>query len=130
LRDGWGHAEPLREFQTETSEESGLSRVGTYHAAKPEFATVLRREHDVGALNATEFVQDGAGALPKAGPPLPLLEGLPQYVREEADEDVRLNPVGPLVPHGANRQLRRANRSCIARSFSRRSIERTSRNVS
>jgi hypothetical protein len=36
-----------------------------------------------------KFVEDGARAMTKTGPGLPLLQGLPQDVGEEADEDVR-----------------------------------------
>jgi hypothetical protein len=127
-------------------------------AAQPELAAVLSRQHDVGALNALEFVKDRPWARAEACAALPLLERLPQHVGEEAHEDVGLDAIGALVPHRANAELalldparglsgRRAccthrprrsrpasircvKRSCISRSFSRPSTERISAKVS
>lgn len=69
-----------------------MSGVGAYDAAEAEFPTVLGREDHVGALDAPEFVEDGARAVAQPGALLPLLQGFQEHVGEEADEDVRLDP--------------------------------------
>ncbi len=60
------------------------------------------RPNDVGALDAAQLLEKGAGAVAEAGAPHPLLEGLPQDVGQETDQDVRLATVGSVVPDWAH----------------------------
>src|SRR5437660_1695058 len=113
--DGRRHAQALREIEPEPIEEGGLRGVRAHDAAQTEFAAVLGGEHDVGALDAAELVEDRPWTLPEAGPPLPLLEGFPQHVGQEADEDVGLDAILPLVPHGTNPQLTFLDAECRLR---------------
>ena len=43
--------------------------------------------------------------LAQFGPALPLLQGLPYDIGEEADKDMRLHPSGLLMPDGAQREI-------------------------
>jgi uncharacterized DUF497 family protein len=47
-----------------------------------------QRQHHVGALDATEFIEDGARAVTQAGTALPLLQRLPQDVGQKAHQDI------------------------------------------
>jgi hypothetical protein len=92
--DGRRHAEALREVEAEAVEQGGLSGVRAHDAAEAEFTPIRRRQDDVRALNATEFIEDRARTVPESGSTLPLLERLPQHVGEKADEDVGLDAIG------------------------------------
>lgn len=50
------------------------------------------RQRDIGAVNGPEFLQDGAWAVAKPGPLLPLLQSLPAHLG--------LDQVGPVLPDG------------------------------
>lgn len=95
----------LGQLQPEPIQEDGLLRVRPHHAAEAEFPPVGGREDHIGTLDAVEFREDRTGALPEPGAPLPLVQRLPEDVRQEADQDVCLDPVRPLVPDGAESQL-------------------------
>jgi len=82
-----------------------LGDVRSHHAPQAQLAAILGGEHDIGALDAPEFVQDRAGAPPEPRPLLPLLQGFPQDVGEETDEDVGVHPVGALMPDRADTQF-------------------------
>ncbi len=92
--------EPLGKLETKAVQEGRLIGIRLHHAAKAELATIGHREHHIGALDAVEFGEDGPRTLAEPRTALPLLEGLPTDVRQEADEDMRLHPRGPLVPDG------------------------------
>jgi hypothetical protein len=93
------HAEPFREAEAEAVDERGLCAIGSHDAAQAEFSLRHRRgrQHDVGAVDGSEFLEDGSRTVAEAGAALPLLEGLPQHVGEEADEDVREHAVLALI---------------------------------
>src|SRR5260370_12469402 len=57
-------------------------------------------------------MEDRPRALPEPGPPLPLLERFPQHISQEADEDVGLDAILTLVPHGTNPQLTLLDAEC------------------
>jgi hypothetical protein len=63
----------LREVEAEAVEERSLGRVRAHDAAETKLAAILGGQDDVRALNAAELIEDRAGALPEARPPLPLL---------------------------------------------------------
>ena len=75
------------------------------HAAKADLAPIGGGEDHIGALDAVPFGEDCSGTLPQPHPPRPLLEGLPEDVGQEADQDVRVHPIRALVPDGAETQL-------------------------
>jgi hypothetical protein len=106
----WGvDAEPLRKIEAEPGQEVRLGQVRADDTPEAEVAAINGREDDVGALDAAEFFEDGAGAVAQARPALPLLQGLPQHVGEEADEDVGPDPVFALMPDGADGQVALVN---------------------
>ena len=74
-------------------------------AAEAHLAAVRGGQHDVGALDAAEFLEDGARAVAQVGAALPLLQGLPEHVGQEADQDMGLDAVLALMPDRADRQL-------------------------
>ena len=67
------------EHQAEAVEQGGLSGIGADHAANAQLTTRLlgQRQDHVGALDATQLVEDGARTVAQAGAGLPLLQGLP-----------------------------------------------------
>ena len=93
----------MRESKPEAIEQHRLRLVGADDAAQAKLATgvVSQGEHDIGALDAADLLEDRARAIAEPGAPLPLLERLPQHVGQEADQDVRLNALRLLVPDGA-----------------------------
>src|SRR2546427_3067739 len=101
------HQEALREAPPEPIEQDRLGLVRTDHAAETERARRLsgERQHHVGALDASQFVEDRPWAVAEPGLRLPLLEGLPEHVGQEADEDVRLDALGLLVPDRPDREF-------------------------
>src|SRR5712691_6191558 len=103
--DGRRHAEALGEVEAEPVEQGGLHGVRAHDAAEAKLSTILGGQHDVGALNTAQFVEDRARTLPEAGQALPLLQRLPQHVGQEADEDVGLHAISALMPYRANREL-------------------------
>jgi RNA polymerase sigma factor (sigma-70 family) len=84
---GQGHAgadsQALREVQAQAVQEPGLSGIGADHTAQTELAPVGGGQHDVRALDAAEFLEDGAWAVTQARALLPLLQGFPQHVQFE-----------------------------------------------
>jgi hypothetical protein len=50
------------------------------------------------ALDAFDFLEHGARGVAKLCTALPQLEGLPQHEGQEAHQDMRLDPIGSLVP--------------------------------
>src|SRR6266404_5440105 len=76
------HPEALREAQPEPIEQDRLGLVRTDHAAETERARRLsgERQHHVGALDASQFVEDRPWAVAEPGLRLPLLEGPPEQV--------------------------------------------------
>src|SRR5205807_4616349 len=55
------------------------------------------------------FFEKRARAVSEIGADHPLLEGLPQYIGEEANKDVRLYPSGLVVPDRADGQITLVN---------------------
>src|SRR6266478_3084781 len=104
---GEAPAQPLGEAQAEAFEQGGLGAIGAYDAAQAQLA--LRggggRQHDVGAVDGGEFLEDGARTVAEAGAALPLLEGLPQNVGKKADQDMGQHAILALMPDGSDRQL-------------------------
>ena len=88
-----GQPQTLWEAKAEAIEQLCLGLVGPDDAADAKLTTGIVRgwENDVSALKAGEFIEDGPRRVAEARPLLPLLEGLPEDVGEEADEDVGLD---------------------------------------
>ena len=84
-----------------------LGLVGRNDTANAKLTTWIKcsREDDVRALNAGELVEDGPRGVAETRPLLPLLEGFPKDVGEEADEDVGLDSLLLLMPDGADGEL-------------------------
>ena len=98
-------AEPLGQVQPEPIQQRCLGGIWAHHAAEAEGPTVGRGEYHIGTLDAVEFGEDRAGALPQPRSSLPLFQGFPQDVGQEADEDMGLNAIGSLMPDGAEPQF-------------------------
>ena len=86
----------------------GLVRFGD--APQPDGAAIVAgsgggRQHHVAALDLGQFLQHRARRVAQAGPPHPLGQRLPQHVRQETHQDVRLHPVGLLMPDRADFQF-------------------------
>ncbi len=88
-----------------------MGLVGFNYAANAQLAAwILRqRQHQVGALDAAQFLENGSWAVTQPGAALPLLQRLPQDVSQEADQDMGLYPVLALMPDGPDRELALVN---------------------
>src|SRR5207253_9199862 len=64
-----------------------------------------QRQHDVRALDAAEFIENRPRAVAQPRLALPLLQRLPEHIGEEAHQDVRLDPLGLLMPDRPEREL-------------------------
>src|SRR5207247_654037 len=60
---------------------------------------------DVRALDAAEFIENRPRAVAQPRSALPLLQRLPEHIGEEAHQDVRLDPLGLLMPDRPEREL-------------------------
>ena len=74
------------------------------------FAYTARRSaclfrHRIGALDAAEFIENRPGTRTQPGLALPLLQSFPEDVGKEANQDVRLDAIGSLMPDGTQGQL-------------------------
>ena len=63
---------------------------------------VGKGQDDICTVNRPQFGEKGARAVAKSGLFLPLLEGLPKRVGQEADEDVGVDAIWLLVPDGTD----------------------------
>ena len=101
----------LGEFQAEPRKQGCLRALGAHHAADAQLTAGLfgQWQDHIGALDAAQLLQDGAGTVAQAGAGLPLLQGLPQHVGQEADQDVRLNPALLLMPDGTDGKIALVN---------------------
>jgi hypothetical protein len=95
----------LGELQAEPLEQGCLGALGAHHAADAQLTAGLlgQRQDHIGTLDAAQLIQNGARTVAQAGTGLPLLQGLPQHVGQEADQDVRLNAALLLMPDGTDR---------------------------
>src|SRR2546426_8671912 len=93
-------------------EQDRLRRVRADHAAETERTRRLggKGQYHVGALDARQFVEDRPRAVAEPGLHLPVLERLPEHVGQEADEDMRLDALGLLVPDRPDRVDRQSRR--------------------
>jgi len=93
LGGGPRQSQALGEAKAEAITQLCLGLVGPDDASNAKLTTGVKcgREDDVGALKAGEFVEDGPREVAQTRPLLPLLEGLPKHVGEEAHEDVGLD---------------------------------------
>lgn len=75
--------------------------------ADAQFASgyIRERQHDIGGVNAREFGEDRSRRMTETRTRLPLLERLPQRVADKADQDVRFDAFGLVVPDRAHRQV-------------------------
>src|SRR6266852_4700928 len=107
---GW---ETFGQSETESIEQQRLGLVGSDHAANPQLVARLlgQWQHHVGALDASQFLEDGAWAVAQSGAALPLLQRLPQDVSQKAHQDMSLYPVLALMPDGPV-ELTRSRRRC------------------
>jgi hypothetical protein len=76
----------LRKGKAEAVEQGGLRGLGAHNAANVQLTARLfgQRQDHVGALDAAQLVEDGARTVAQAGASLPLLQGLPQDIGQEA----------------------------------------------
>jgi hypothetical protein len=94
----------------------GAYAVGPGHAADAQFVprVLSQRQHHVGALDTTEFIQSGARTVAQSGAALPLLQGFPVKSVRQVDitphstkrppgRGLGIGQVGPLVHHGRSR---------------------------
>jgi hypothetical protein len=88
--------------------DGGWSRflVGMRDAPQPHVTTVLEGQDDVHGLDPGRLLEHGPGARSKPSLPLPALQRLPHREGEEADQDVRLDPVLALMPDRTDLEVR------------------------
>jgi hypothetical protein len=92
----------LRKPKAGPIQELGLSLFGTDYAPDSDLpaASLCRRQDDVGTVEPAQFLKRGPRGVAETSLFLPLLERFPEHMGEEADENVRLNALGFLVPMG------------------------------
>jgi len=97
----------LGELQAEALEQGGLGALGAHHAADAQLTVRLlgQGQHHVGTLDTAQLLQDSAWTVAQTGAGLPLLQGLPHDVGQEADQDVGLNAALLLMPDRTNGKL-------------------------
>src|SRR5215471_8389819 len=107
LADRWRWPEPFGQSESEPIKQQGLGLVGFDYTADAQLAARIfsQRQDYVTALDAAEFIEDGARAIAQPGATLPLLQRLPQDVGQEADQDMGLHPILALVPDRPQRQF-------------------------
>ena len=73
-------------------EQERLRLLRPDHISDPQFPPGAdgRGKDYVRAIGPAEFLEQGARAVPHSGPALPLLQGLPQHVGQEANQDAGL----------------------------------------
>src|SRR5262245_15096794 len=86
-------------------QEHRLGFVGARDTAQADRPPVGGRGHHVGTLKAGDFLQYRRWAVAQARTAHPAFQGLAQHVSQEADQQVRLDPPGLLVPDGPQAQV-------------------------
>src|SRR5437899_3276207 len=86
-------AETLGEVEAKPGQEVRLGRLWADDAAEAELTAIGHGEDDVGVLDPVEFFKAGPRAVPETRPGLPLLQGFPEDIGEEADQDVRAHTI-------------------------------------
>ena len=84
-----------------------MTAIRAHHTANAQLAcrTVGKWQYDIGRSDAREFGENGARGISQSCARLPLLQQLPEGIAEEADQDVRLDAFGLLVPHRADGEI-------------------------
>lgn len=91
-REWRSHPQSMLESQTWPVQHQDLGPRRVNLTAQLDVPFIRWRQHDIGAVNGPEFLQDGAWAVAKPGPLLPLLQSLPAHLG--------LDQVGPVLPNG------------------------------
>jgi hypothetical protein len=73
---------------------------------------VGEEQDDVRAMDGPQLGEERARAVAEARFLLPLLEGFPEGVGKEANEDVGVDPLRFLVPNGADGQVALVDPEC------------------